>query len=189
MGGVRSATGWFTQGWLRQIVGADQRLRLMGCKPVGLGNRIQAGDLMKAISVKQPWATLIAHGFKDIENRTWMTRQRGTVLIHASKGMTLNEWDHAMEFAAPMLRAAMELDPTLEAKMDALLGFKEQQRGGIVGVVDIVDSVRSSPSPWYMGEVGFVLANARPLPFTPYKGALGFFEVPDAIVKSIDSAL
>lgn len=140
---------------------------------------------MKAISVKQPWATMIAHGFKDIENRTWMTRQRGTVLVHASKSMTYDEWEHAMVFAVPMLRAAIERDPTLESKMDALLGYKEQQRGGIVGMVDIVDCVRSSPSPWYMGEVGFVLANARPLPFTPYKGALGFFEVPDAIVAEI----
>lgn len=94
-----------------------------------------------------------------------------------------------MQFAAPMLRTSMEQDPTLEARIDALLGDKEQLRGGIVGIVDIVDSVRSSPSPWYMGEVGFVLANARSLPFTPYKGTLGFFEVPDAIVKAFDSSL
>lgn len=145
---------------------------------------------MKAISVKQPWATLITHGFKDIENRTWMTRQRGTVLIHASKGMTYGEWENAISFARPMLLAAMKCDATLEAKLDTLLGYKEQQRGGIVGMVDIVDCVTSSASPWYMGEVGFVLANARPLPFTPYKGALGFFEVPDALARGlIDAAM
>ena len=27
---------------------------------------------MKAITIKQPWASLIVHGIKDIENRTWM---------------------------------------------------------------------------------------------------------------------
>nr|WP_319566269.1 ASCH domain-containing protein [uncultured Rhodoferax sp.] len=144
---------------------------------------------MKALAVIQPWATLIVHGFKDIENLTWMTRQRGTVLIHASKGMTRYEWERAMQFAAPILISAMEQDATLKHKIDALLGYEDQQRGGIVGMVDIVDCVKSSASPWYMGEVGFVLANARPLPFTPYKGALGFFDVPDAIVKSIDLAL
>ena len=26
---------------------------------------------MKAITIKQPWASLIVHGIKDIENRTW----------------------------------------------------------------------------------------------------------------------
>lgn len=39
---------------------------------------------MKALSIKQPWASLIAHGIKDIENRTWATKYRGKVLIHAS---------------------------------------------------------------------------------------------------------
>ena len=44
---------------------------------------------MKAISIKQPWASLIAHGIKDIENRTWKCPQKyigQRVLIHASKG-------------------------------------------------------------------------------------------------------
>ena len=43
---------------------------------------------MKAISIKQPWASLIAHGIKDIENRTWKCPQKyigQRVLIHASK--------------------------------------------------------------------------------------------------------
>jgi|ERR1700687_42153 len=39
---------------------------------------------MKMISIRQPWASLIVSGAKDVENRTWPTRYRGTVLIHAS---------------------------------------------------------------------------------------------------------
>lgn len=39
---------------------------------------------MKALSIKQPWASLIAHGIKDIENRTWKTNFRGKIFIHAS---------------------------------------------------------------------------------------------------------
>ena len=39
---------------------------------------------MKALSIKQPWASLIAHGIKDIENRTWRTHFRGKIYIHAS---------------------------------------------------------------------------------------------------------
>ena len=38
--------------------------------------------LAKAISIKQPWAYLIASGTKDVENRTWKTNFRGRVLIH-----------------------------------------------------------------------------------------------------------
>ncbi len=40
---------------------------------------------MKAISVKQPWANLIASGSKTIETRTWMTKYRGPLLIVSSK--------------------------------------------------------------------------------------------------------
>ena len=39
---------------------------------------------MKAITIKQPWASLIVHGIKDIENRSWSTKFRGRVLIHAA---------------------------------------------------------------------------------------------------------
>jgi len=40
---------------------------------------------MKAISIKQPWADLIAHGIKTIETRTWTTNHRGELLIVSSK--------------------------------------------------------------------------------------------------------
>jgi hypothetical protein len=42
---------------------------------------------MKAITIKQPWASLIVHGIKDIENRTWACPEKyigHRVLIHAS---------------------------------------------------------------------------------------------------------
>jgi len=40
---------------------------------------------MKAISIKQPWANLIAEGKKTIETRTWPTNHRGRILIVSSK--------------------------------------------------------------------------------------------------------
>ncbi len=42
---------------------------------------------MKAITVKQPWATLIAEGYKEYEFRTWKTSYRGDIFIHAGKGI------------------------------------------------------------------------------------------------------
>ncbi len=40
---------------------------------------------MKVITIKQPWATLIAKGYKEYEFRTWKTKYRGDILIHAGK--------------------------------------------------------------------------------------------------------
>jgi len=41
---------------------------------------------MKALTISQPYASLIASGEKWIENRTWPTNYRGPLLIHAGKG-------------------------------------------------------------------------------------------------------
>jgi len=40
---------------------------------------------MKALSVRQPWANLIASGQKTIETRTWQTSYRGELLIVSSR--------------------------------------------------------------------------------------------------------
>lgn len=42
---------------------------------------------MKVITLKQPWASLIARGYKKYEFRTWKTNYRGPILIHAGKGI------------------------------------------------------------------------------------------------------
>ena len=42
---------------------------------------------MKAITIKQPYASLIAEGIKTYEFRTWKTKYRGELLIHAGKGI------------------------------------------------------------------------------------------------------
>ena len=48
---------------------------------------------MKVISLLQPWATLVVIGAKKIETRSWNTKYRGPLLIHASKGFVqLETW-------------------------------------------------------------------------------------------------
>lgn len=39
---------------------------------------------MKAITIRQPWASMIMSGQKTIETRTWSTKHRGMLLIHSS---------------------------------------------------------------------------------------------------------
>lgn len=42
---------------------------------------------MKVLTVKQPWASLIANGYKEYEFRSWKTYYRGPIYIHAGKGV------------------------------------------------------------------------------------------------------
>lgn len=130
--------------------------------------------LPKALSIRQPWAWAIVHAGKDVENRGWATRYRGRVLIHAAKGMTRAEYDEANLFIQSVL------GPVDMAWLSRWLGVTAAphrlDRGGIIGVAEIVDCVEVSRSPWFFGPYGFVLASVRPLTFTPCRGALGLFE-------------
>jgi len=42
---------------------------------------------MKVITIKQPFASLIAYGLKEYEFRTWKTKYKGEIYIHAGKGI------------------------------------------------------------------------------------------------------
>ncbi len=44
---------------------------------------------MKALSLRQPWASLVAHNWKHWETRSWNTSYRGILLIHAAKSTEL----------------------------------------------------------------------------------------------------
>jgi ASCH domain len=118
---------------------------------------------MKALSIRQPWAWLIVHGFKPVENRTWPTPQRGEVLIHA--GLVFDT-----EGLSSVLHAFPELRPKLP---------QQYELGGIVGVATITDCVQTHASRWFTGPYGFVMADPRPLPFARWPGKLSFFEIPD----------
>lgn len=131
---------------------------------------------MKAISIRQPWAWLILHAGKDIENRDWSTRYRGPVLIHASQGMTHSEYEEGLNLAQAIRKTLVV--PGSPGHLLRMPAFTDLRRGGIVGQVDIVDCVQEHPSPWFFGDFGFVLANPRAIPFHRCKGMLGFFQPP-----------
>lgn len=116
-----------------------------------------------ALSIRQPWAHCVLHLGKPVENRSWPTNVRGTICIHASKSLTLDDYVSAQLVSR-------------DAGFFQLPERKSFQRGGIVGVVDIVDCVTDHPSPWFFGPYGFVLENPRVVPFVEVSGALGFFE-------------
>lgn len=54
-------------------------------------------DNMKALSIIEPWATLIKEGKKVIETRSWKTSYRGELLIHASSKKIKKNDEHIIE--------------------------------------------------------------------------------------------
>ncbi len=146
---------------------------------------------MKALSIKQPWASLILKGapvfksvdngdgssriefnglvFKDIENRDWYTDYRGRIYVHAPQRE--EDFLNTMKWLGEHIGLAPYACMLLSSR-------KYSPKGAIIGEVDIVDCVTQSKSPWFVGKYGFALADPKayekPI---PYKGKLGFFEV------------
>lgn len=59
---------------------------------------------MQALTIWQPWASLIVHGFKRIENRTWAPPADlvgTTIAIHAGKKVTLALRGRWPKYSAP----------------------------------------------------------------------------------------
>jgi len=125
-----------------------------------------------ALSVRQPWAWLIVLGYKDVENRTWRTRYRGPLLIHAAKTMLRQDYVECALFArAAGLRLGRRI---------CVPAIEELPRGGIVGQAFLSACVSRSCSPWFVGPWGWLLEEAGPLPFSPCRGSLGLFTVSSA---------
>lgn len=123
---------------------------------------------MKAISVRQPFAWLIVNGFKDIENRSWNTKFRGPVLIHASSARPTKA---EVERARTLLKSTAGWDAA-----QRLPHAPFYELGGFVGMATITGTCKSSDSPWFYGPHGYQLKDALPLRFRPFRGRLSFFE-------------
>lgn len=125
-----------------------------------------------ALSIRQPWAALIICGVKTIEIRRWPTAHRGRLLIHAASLPDPRE--EGWRLVTP--------------RMDELIHL----RGGIIGMVDLVDCRRyrsrrdflaeqelhrNDPS-WYQPDLfGFILANPEQVGFHPFKANVRLFRV------------
>lgn len=88
---------------------------------------------MKALSIWQPWAQLLATGVKHDETRSWGTKYRGPILIHAAK----RQMDYTSEF--------IELHRSPFYKYFKVMGFGTYENilklpyGAIIGMAELVD--------------------------------------------------
>ena len=124
---------------------------------------------MKVLSIRQPWAWLIVHGYKDVENRSWFTHYRGLFWVHASKRKPPVE----------------ELEEVRRHYRIRLPHRDELPLGAIVGSAEIVDCVDRSRSKWFSGPCGFLLRKARPHQPVPCTGRLGFFSPEKSVLRRL----
>lgn len=90
---------------------------------------------MKALTVKDPWATLIAYGAKVYETRSWSTPYRGEIALHASKAFP--RYDQEMCMDEPFFKTL-----TACQKMGLPNMLNDWPRGAVIALADLVDVVR-----------------------------------------------
>jgi predicted transcriptional regulator len=130
---------------------------------------------MKCLSLKQPFADLLALGEKTIELRKWNTKYRGKFLIHASKNIDIEacerlDIDNDKLTTGAIIGSAFIYD-VKEYKSQEEFNKDKQKHFSII-------------SKYFDGyKYGFVVKDARMLKkLIPYSGKLGFFEVDDSII-------
>lgn len=145
---------------------------------------------MKAISLWQPWATLIAIGAKKVETRSWHTSYRGTIYIHAAKHWTQEEADtcHDEPFRSVLMRhlglsshAPLVYENLLKSQLPfgaliATASLKECLKYG--HWVEALSEQERAFGYYAAGRYGWVFENIQPLPKPiPFRGAQGIFDV------------
>lgn len=121
---------------------------------------------LKCITIKQPWAWLIAEGFKTIENRTWKTKYRGTLGIHVGKSMT--------DLNSELFRLLIEREHIALPSIDAL----KQQQGFIISTVNLAQIDIDSTDFWAIpGHFHWKLENAQKIKPIKAVGKLGLWNI------------
>jgi hypothetical protein len=130
---------------------------------------------MHALSLKQPWATLLVHGLKTVEVRHWPTARRGPVLIHAAR--VSDPRPEAWARVPPQLQAAARLVGGIigAGKLTACIPYRNVE----AFAADF--SRHLNEASWFQGPVlyGFAFSDLRVQPFRPFPGWMRFFPVPE----------
>ena len=111
---------------------------------------------MRVLTLKQPWATLVAEGIKKIEFRTWKTNYRGKVLIHAGAGIDKEDMKKFeklnLEYPSERIIAEVEIVDCLELNeelnnkiiSEKNIAYGDKKRTGYAWKLDNIKKIDSN---------------------------------------------
>ena len=152
---------------------------------------------MRAITLHQPWASLIALGIKSVETRSWVTGYRGQLAIHAAKRPIKQSELDAIAYAYKCQLAICAANRPIERckiKMISQLSSTWLDEiayplGCVVAVCDVADCIGITPQlisqqlpaelvvgNWESGRYAWLLSNVQPIRAVPASGKQGFWD-------------
>lgn len=134
---------------------------------------------MKALSIKLPWAWLIAKGYRDLHNQDWWTTYRGELYIHASQGFDPSNLTYILQRLKPEQRR--------EFGQFVFPEVLKRYRASIIGRTELYDCQKFKPklSVWAQGPFCLMFKNSV-LFSTPieFKEQYGIYEVDDEEIRA-----
>ena len=139
---------------------------------------------MKAITIWQPWAGAVAEGIKENETRSWYTKYRGPIAIHAAQQLIQAGWMRYTSIEAKeVIARRMELHGVFN-------GPKVFPSGVILATAELSDCIRITPEyistltedeialgDYTLGRYAWKLVNVKKLPEPiPARGRQGLWE-------------
>jgi hypothetical protein len=163
---------------------------------------------IKALTVWQPWACLLAVGIKTVENRTWSPTKGGLVIgdfvaIHAGASYHAEEWQYVVE-----LKKKLDTLGRWNTKRDRPWAIKSGKPnpeadpssdttpyGAIIGVA-VLDEIRRAPrsftdqhgtyaDPFWGGPVGWYLRDPVPFEAVPCAGMQGLWTPSEGVLSLV----
>lgn len=140
---------------------------------------------MKTLSIRQPWATAICCGLKDVENRTWSTDYRGRVLIHTGVSKFSEK---KLQMLPPHLFAEI-----CTAQMCGLMPeLEDLPYGAIIGYATLVECTEEVTGSMWEDDacVRWVFEDAYLFdePIMNVKGQLNLYETPEITEENLPPA-
>lgn len=143
-------------------------------------------DRLPALTILQPWAHLIVHGAKRVENRSWAPTVRGLVVgdyfaLHAGMRVDLAHWACAYKMMpttepAPLRALVERVVHTTPAREARAIAGASMPLGAVVGVARLAGLEDGAPlegDPYWFGPWGWRLDEVTAIDPVPCKGALG----------------
>lgn len=130
---------------------------------------------MRALSVVQPWASLLAEGLKEFETRSWGTSYHGEIAIHASKTAPPKDVHVGSSIAQPR---------------GVIIAVATLYRCYLTQNVEGISDFEREWGDWTPGRWAWALQDVRKLTKpVPANGALGLWDVPSDVEAAVRASL
>jgi hypothetical protein len=122
--------------------------------------------MLRALSIRQPWAWAVAAGLKRVENRSWRVSYRGPLAIHAARVVETQAYARCESLAGQPVPSHLAT-------------------GAVIAMAHLVDIVMRSDDPWFEGPWGWLLDDVVPLCPVQCVGSNNLFALPDDIEQAV----